>query len=94
MSLALIEVVNNIVVEKLPKLKRVCFQSCTDIVSGERPTWAWTGKLRDNVLEASLRFDGYNTQGILKEEDPNGPVFETWEIDQDWFPQGGERREP
>jgi hypothetical protein len=46
--------------------------------------------LREYVLEASPRFRGYNDKGILEEEDPNGPMLETWEIDQDWFPQGGE----
>lgn len=83
-------------VEKLPKLKRVCFQryACTDVVSGKKPSWVWTGKLREYVLEASPRFDGYNTQGILEKEDPNGPVLETWEMDQEWFLQGEERRAP
>ncbi|CAG9998271.1 unnamed protein product [Clonostachys byssicola] len=90
-SLALSETVANIVVERLPKLKRVCFQryACTAVVSGERPTWPWTGKLREYVLEASPRFRGYNESGMFEEEDPNGPVLETWEEDQVWFSQGG-----
>ncbi|CAH0051670.1 unnamed protein product [Clonostachys solani] len=94
-SLSLIEAVTNIVVEKLPKLKRVCFQryACTDVVSGEKPSWAWTGKLREYVLEASPRFDGYNNKRILEKEDPNGPVLDTWEMDQEWFPQGKEKVE-
>lgn len=85
----------NIAVENLPKLRRICFQryACTDVVSGEKPSWAWTGKLREYVLEASPRFDRYNTKEILKKEDPNGPLLDSWEMDQEWFPQGKENGE-
>lgn len=93
-----IERAGRLVVEQLPHLESLTVAATT--TDPRRRTeegklvWPWTGRLKEHLLEEWPRWKRINDPGEDgTDEDPDGPVFETWEDDEamlkdDWGLQG------
>lgn len=42
----------------------------------------WTGRMAEYLLDSHPRYKATNIDGDDEDEDPNGPVFSTWEQDE------------
>jgi hypothetical protein len=89
----IIERAGSIVAEQLPDLDLLCIgHTCIDLGNqrgNKELVWPWTGRMKEYLLEAWPRYKaGDSPEDDGKDEDPDGPLFGTWEIDEDML-RGG-----
>lgn len=89
-AIAGIQQVDDFVSKHLPDLQSLCIGgACRTTGSqkeGEGSVWPWTGRLKEYLLDDWPRYragDSYgDSEADRKDEDPNGPIFSTWEEDE------------